>query len=215
MKRPPKLVRICVFLVLGAIVNIAVAWGFAIMMPLFMSPGAVSIRLADRHGKGDAWLGVSRPGAFRVISVTEHGEDISDWPIWHNNLGIRLERNGHVGHHLIDLRGWPFLACWCDFRWTVANQAVRPEGGIALKAWDVTGVVYEHFSKPKGLPLRPIWPGFAINTVFYAAILWLLFAAPFALRRWRRIKRGLCPKCAYPVGTSEVCTECGGPVTPR
>jgi hypothetical protein len=24
-----------------------------------------------------------------------------------------------------------------------------------------------------------------------------------------RIKRGLCPACAYPVGSSSVCTECG------
>jgi hypothetical protein len=61
----------------------------------------------------------------------------------------------------------------------------------------------------------PMWPGFAINTVFYAAILWLLFATPFALRRWRRIKRGLCPACAYPVGASDVCTECGARVTRR
>ena len=52
-------------------------------------------------------------------------------------------------------------------------------------------------------------PGFAINTVFYAVVLWLLFAAPLALRRRRRIKRGLCPKCAYPVGTNKRCTECG------
>jgi hypothetical protein len=50
---------------------------------------------------------------------------------------------------------------------------------------------------------------FTINTIFYAAILWLLFAAPGRVRRWRRIKRGLCPRCAYPQGASEVCTECG------
>jgi hypothetical protein len=68
---------------------------------------------------------------------------------------------------------------------------------------------------------RPIWPGFAINTVFYAAILWLLFAAPFALRKWRRIRRGMCAKCGYdlrgsphpsplPVGVGvPVCPECG------
>ena len=51
----------------------------------------------------------------------------------------------------------------------------------------------------------------AINTVFYAGLLWLLFAAPFALRRHRRIKRGLCPKCAYDLRGSEsrVCPECG------
>jgi hypothetical protein len=61
------------------------------------------------------------------------------------------------------------------------------------------------------LPLRPIWPGFAINTVFYAGVLWLLFAAPFAMRRRRRIKRGLCPKCGYDLRGSESkeCPECG------
>ena len=65
------------------------------------------------------------------------------------------------------------------------------------------------------LPYQPIWPGFAINTMFYAAVLWLLFAAPLALRgvrRRRRIKRGLCVACAYPIGDSPVCTECGRPV---
>jgi len=55
-------------------------------------------------------------------------------------------------------------------------------------------------------------PGFAINTIFYAAILWLLFAAPLRFRRYRCIKRGLCPACAYPIGTNAVCTECGKPV---
>jgi hypothetical protein len=31
-----------------------------------------------------------------------------------------------------------------------------------------------------------------------------------AWRRSLRVKRGLCPACAYPVGVSPVCTECGG-----
>ena len=66
------------------------------------------------------------------------------------------------------------------------------------------------------IPLLPIWPGFAINTVFYAGIVWLLFAGPFVLRRWRRIRRGLCPKCAYdlrgtPRGAATACPECGTP----
>jgi hypothetical protein len=68
---------------------------------------------------------------------------------------------------------------------------------------------------PHYLPSRPRWPCFTINTLFYAAILWLLFAAPFTLRRHLRIKRGLCPACAYPIGASEVCTECGKPVKAR
>ena len=41
------------------------------------------------------------------------------------------------------------------------------------------------------LPLAPIWPGFAFNTLFYAALLWLLFA-PFTARRL--IRRNLMRK---------------------
>jgi hypothetical protein len=64
------------------------------------------------------------------------------------------------------------------------------------------------------LPFGPILPGFAINTIFYAAVIWVLCAVPGKVRRWRRIKRGLCPRCAYPVGESSTCTECGKPLNP-
>ena len=59
------------------------------------------------------------------------------------------------------------------------------------------------------LPLRTVWPGFAVNTILYATILWLLFPGPFVLRRFNRVRRGLCPACAYPIGESDVCSECG------
>src|SRR5436190_180033 len=65
------------------------------------------------------------------------------------------------------------------------------------------------------LPYFVLPSGFIFNTIFYAAILWLLFAAPFALRRRIRARRGQCPGCAYPIGTSDVCTECGAAVSPR
>ena len=61
------------------------------------------------------------------------------------------------------------------------------------------------------LPLYPIWTGFAINTIFYAALLWLLTLCPFTVRRLIRIKRGHCIKCGYDLrGTDhEKCPECG------
>ena len=61
----------------------------------------------------------------------------------------------------------------------------------------------------RALPLRPIWPGFGVNTLFYAAVLWLLIPGSFVLRRFIRVSRGLCPACAYPMGESAVCSECG------
>jgi hypothetical protein len=116
--------------------------------------------------------------------------------------------------------GWPLRALWCmDTSEPTVHvpgestptgvQLSRPRtvGGIPLKPW-ASGV----WPAWRALPYQPIWPGFAINTVFYAAILWALFAAPFALRRRRRMRRGLCPACAYPVGASPVCTECGKPL---
>ncbi len=65
------------------------------------------------------------------------------------------------------------------------------------------------------VPIRPVWPGFALNTLFYAALLWLLIPGPFVLRRFLRVRRGLCPKCAYPMGESAVCTECGRALAKR
>ncbi len=36
-----------------------------------------------------------------------------------------------------------------------------------------------------------------------------LIPGPVALRRLIRRRRGLCPTCAYPIGESATCTECG------
>jgi hypothetical protein len=73
----------------------------------------------------------------------------------------------------------------------------------------------EYRTFKKGLPYRPIWPGFAINTIFYAAILWVVWFTPGMVRRRIRRRRGLCPACAYPIGLSPVCTECGNPLKIR
>jgi len=60
------------------------------------------------------------------------------------------------------------------------------------------------------LPLHPIWSGFAINTIFYATILFLPFA-PFQVRKYLRVKRGLCIKCGYDLrgDFDSGCPECG------
>ena len=53
------------------------------------------------------------------------------------------------------------------------------------------------------LPLAIIVPGFAANTLFYAA--------PFATRRLIRRKRGHCIKCGYDIrhADHDACPECG------
>ena len=65
------------------------------------------------------------------------------------------------------------------------------------------------------LPMRPIWPAFALNTIAYAFATWLMWLLWTMTMRTQRRLRGRCGRCAYPVGVSPVCTECGHRVRPR
>jgi len=63
-------------------------------------------------------------------------------------------------------------------------------------------------------PLQPIWPSFSGYTLLYGVVLWLLICGPFLPRRLTRAiraKRGCCQACGYPLGQSDVCSECGKP----
>ena len=98
------------------------------------------------------------------------------------------------------------ISLWCEL--PTHELSPRPhEGRGAIQLLDSPWRLGTQ-SYPRAVPLLPVWPGFLINTIFYAAVLWLPFG-PFAMRRLIRLKRGLCPKCAYPMGESSVCTECG------
>ena len=104
--------------------------------------------------------------------------------------------------------GWPLLSMWQDYVYTGDGYRSRLGHGLQL---DIPPPDPDD-AFPRAIPLRPIWLGFAVNTLFYAAVLWLLIPGPFALRRFIRRRRGLCPGCGYPAGGSEVCSECGKPL---
>ena len=70
-------------------------------------------------------------------------------------------------------------------------------------------------SESQYVPTGIMPQGFLLNMMFYAAVLWLLICGPFALWRFIRARRGLCPACAYPMGESGVCSECGSELQQR
>jgi len=63
----------------------------------------------------------------------------------------------------------------------------------------------------RALPLAVIPIGFAMNTLLYAAAMWLLIPGPFALRRAIRRRQGRCVACGYDLrgAEHERCSECG------
>jgi len=220
------------FLLLGAIVNVAVAWGVGLA---FASP-------TERYRFGDApsheggfWRFTEHRAAGRTALwwLPEHErltpkrflpvEYLATPPSWTtvdwSKGPDRILYDANVAATVEDACGWPCRAMlrradiWIGSRngrgtsesktkWTYA--VIVPQAPSAMS-------ILEAHEAYRALALSPIWPGFAINTVFYAALLWLLFAAPFALRRRRRINGGLCPKCAYDLRATQagVCPECG------
>ena len=222
------LLRVLLLLIGGTIINIAMAWGCALFVPVVTTKADTQMSCDDREGwavkhwksPGMDFLQSMRssllaPVAGRHAGLPRQGDpktlvkDSSPLASLHP-----LYANGERGQddRAVACWGWPLLSMWCEYDMFLT---IKVNGGIATpKVEPDYSDYYPGFRRvwPRALPLRLIWPGFAINTVFYTAVLWLLFAAPGRLRRSIRWRRGQCPECAYPVGTSNVCTECGKPL---
>jgi hypothetical protein len=114
--------------------------------------------------------------------------------------------------------GWPLRALWC---WDNSEVTIYPpgdegvgfefgkprtEGGISLPPW--TGAPWQMW---RALPLRPIWLGLIANMIVFALLWALMILTADRIRQARRLKRGLCPRCAYDLrGQRELhCPECG------
>jgi hypothetical protein len=224
----------------GAIVNIAVAWGCAWWsLPVYagntqmtrsafwkkphQSSDVQPIVLAESFGVSEACILLTTSPTFPKRTLEEFAQSIEiawqgarvDAPL---NLFIRQVALKQSQRGLAEQVARPCLRV--EAGWPLRSVRGWAAGYEPIQHGEVEDaiVLTRHVANMRAirlLPYAPMWPGFAINTLFYAGTLWLLFAAPFALRRRRRIKRGLCPKCAYPIGrggTSDVCTECGAAV---
>jgi hypothetical protein len=212
MKR--RVLTILLFLLLGAIANVAVAW-VVILSPLgkwssdyedgYTLPGwceGSSTDIDHTHEIGGFDLGGFGFDIIYVAGRPRHGDPSSV-----------------VAHSRFLSSGWPFRAFGQAYHTSVTvgrrvELVWRSQWSLELKKRSP-----KDSPPPVGgsVPLRPIWPGFAVNTVLYAIILWLLICGPFIARRLIRIKRGRCPKCGYDLrgqppedgAGAGRCPECG------
>ncbi|TVQ53682.1 MAG: hypothetical protein EA377_07485 [Phycisphaerales bacterium] len=206
----------------GALVNVAVVWGLAAWLPQDRRFGEETIETPDGW---PAYLeNLGWPAPNRAIEQTETWVGITMIEISGGDVEASWKHSGPGTDKtwvmlVIRQFGIPARA----LRWEVhgvragpramklveaAHEAAGLRTGIDISKGNPDGSLTE-----RRLPLIPLLPGFLINTIFYALLLWLLFFAPFAARRALRRKRRLCEKCAYPVGTSPVCTECGAVIS--
>jgi hypothetical protein len=226
-----RVVIAVLFVASGVVVNVAVAWSCAYWIdggrPLVAAP--VRGNTALEHPRWEVLMG-RRAGAM-VIRSDASGippppvplptdatpQEIEAWlqgsalqvgrprivraPGWSRACVPPDEAAYEQRAVWEDARGWPmlsFLSYSHDF------------GGKVESSWALDlGGTQGPMGLSRVLPLRPILIGNAVNTVCFAAVLWSIVLGPGSLRRFLRRRRLLCPTCGYPVGESELCTECG------
>ena len=219
-----RLVTIAVFLLAGAVVNVAVAWGCARWSTVEGSPSEKiqyePYGTRSDHAYGGFGLRLTLVYSEELHHYYVHLDVESGWPFvalsrseWHS-YEVRLPPDPEVYSEVIEfLRSLPEKGEPHPFWAKFFTPEYKDVGLFIDSLWDrVFEAHNQSTSTPRDITLAtPIWPGLAINTFIYATLLWLLVCGPFVLRRFVRVRRGLCPKCAYPMGERGVCSECGAP----
>ncbi|MCL4199366.1 MAG: hypothetical protein KJZ69_17885 [Phycisphaerales bacterium] len=213
--------RASIFLLLGAIVNVAVAWGCA-----FPSMDEILDSSSRIYGAEDAspsvdvnriqWWRAHAPKGF--ARDPDHVWIASAFGYEEILYGVDARSPEEDAKEALRVRtGFPLKSMECQVWTDTTGVGVGPNRvpyprvvrrgvfGIERRPGNGTTRVYL-------IPLRPTPVGFAVNSVLYGGSCWLLLGGPRSLTRWRRMCRGQCTKCGYPRGTSPVCTECGEPL---
>ena len=136
----------------------------------------------------------------------------SDWlPIWDTPEGFWRRHPGHDGSLTFIAIGWPSPAFVVRTLPTEDRMDDEPFGSYRF-----IDRVPPRGRMPRKLPRHVYWRGLAINTVFWLPVGACLYGLwqgvrigfrGFVLRR--RVKRGLCGRCKYPLARTGVCPECG------
>ena len=217
MKRRPPVILVLLLLVAGAIVNVAVAWGCC-LYGFRHSRDQLQLRRAPTPQDLALWRSLEPPTGIRepheiwptMAAGYRETRYLGTGPVVTRTNGDQVQITSSANSNTA---GWPFAALggvWFGIPDSnTGGWTHELRGAVKIDSQSLRRMFTKRASY---FPWHPRWPGFAVNTLLYTLLLWMTAAGVAALRRRRRIKRGLCPKCAYPVGTNERCTECGATV---
>ncbi len=215
------------FVVLGVVINVCVAWCSALSVDPYLHDGNSRVGFSTPQDPGwdvrvkelFATTSIRRrpiPRAqaaqlddvipyWSLASTPPSPDDVVNSAAWEAQIEV-------FGDPMLyeEARGWPMRSLVCYPEVAINNSA--PSGGAftvrARSAFAVAGI-RDSLGMPRLLPVRPILLGFVINTAVYSVLLGLAVSAvAVARQRWRRA-RGRCPSCGHPMGLATSCTECG------
>lgn len=209
---------------LPMLLGVITTFGVALLGPVLLKWEDIALEHARDDGarrrlRAPVWSTVSTvlpPSKFRVH---ERGKPLSEW--------FRTMRRGefvdgpgalvNAGPDEVMWKhvqsGWPCAACYgWEAKWFSLEDFRLSDDGAGIIEMTMVRVDPRR-SRTLDVPYLPIWRGVILNSVFFGACWWGLFASIGGARRALRRRRGRCVRCGYdrtglPQGA--VCPECGG-----
>jgi hypothetical protein len=224
--------------ILGFATTVAVAWTIEVLPRGGQTPRAPMVAQGIHEANGMWWVWSLRRHRGELLSCLvfpteqEARRTLEQWLRGHRAMTPVRER-APVWAELRRLT--PASSTWPDVDWDQGRylagteyavgwpfpalaSASRIVGGTEQDFWAIK-LPASFASHPplrdRMLPIRPLWPGIAVNTAL-CAVGWVgLFLAIGVAHRWWRRKRGRCARCGYDLtGLGErPCPECGSGAT--
>ncbi len=219
------LIHLPIFFLIGVVLSYAVAWGCAIvfwtesgfphnsdvlaeiepyeMMDIFIAENIGSTRVSYMMFQGRFKpLSDLIQDDTRVCRITGYNPYEEDIEFGDRPLGLKLMLKPELsGSNRMFTAGWPFRCVYVSSR--VVLHSKKRDYGEAIR-FELDGYHVE-------LPYRPFIDGLILDTLLYGLMAYGFWLIPGPLKRRRRVRKGLCPKCKYDLRGDHGagCPECG------
>ena len=187
---------VAVFLLLGAVLNVAVAWGFSIW-PARGSGTEVAVATTLHE------LQLQFGSSLKFPNGSVHGRENNRLGFSGRSISGTTASSPPVLYIRFDFSaGWPARS----LRGVTLVQANQFKVVNATVAPRILRIL-----PPSYLPLRPIWAGMSVNTIVYAGIVWVVLGLLRVIRGHIRELLLRCPECGYDLrgNLAGGCPECG------
>lgn len=208
---------VLVSLLLGVLLNIAVAWGLAAFVGVPPPPARQIPAEKPLSWPGRVPQGWPPPKEVYIgrwwCCTTVHALGHTVRRLEDTNPTTKASEEMLSCNLYISRWGWPMRSL--EIQWPHSQNMLvsiwlfKKPTEAALRTGLPVSTSITRSPERTHLPLMPVWPGFFVNSLLYSAIACALLCGPGMARRLRRRRRGWCISCGYDLAGLPKCPECG------